>query len=101
MNDKEREMLDAINAARAGWQREPLRADERLTAAAQGHAADLAAHPGLASQTACVVSSAPSRIAGGNQWSCHSCDCYKTGRGAGYCRCLTCHLWKPGLHDRP
>ena len=47
MNDKEREMLEAINAARAGWQREPLRADERLAAAARGHAADMAAHPGM------------------------------------------------------
>ena len=47
MNDKEREMVEAINAARAARGAGPLRADERLAAAARGHAADLAAHPGL------------------------------------------------------
>ena len=47
MNDKEREMLEAINAARAAWQRGPLRGDERLAAAAREHAEDMAAHPGL------------------------------------------------------
>ena len=47
MNDHEREMVEAINAARAARGVGALRADERLTAAAQGHAADMAAHPGM------------------------------------------------------
>lgn len=47
MNEKERAMLDMINAERMARGRPALRGDERLTAAARGHAADMALHPGL------------------------------------------------------
>ena len=47
MNDKEREMLATINAARAAHGLPAVRPDARLSAAARGHAEDMAAHPGM------------------------------------------------------
>ena len=47
MNEHERALLDALNAARVGRGLPPLRHDARLSVAAYEHAVDLSRHPDL------------------------------------------------------